>query len=287
MADNVKMRMFILIVLIIISLLLAGGAFYLLQKERAKTLDLQGQLDDLNSKQKMTEMRLEESKKMISTLESKLQDAQAQIDTLTSELQQEKNIKLEALGQIEQLKSELEQQKKLRSNLEKNLSDAQAELKNIQARLKDMEGKKAELEKKIEEFQAKYEGERKTEGVQLGKIVVGPEGAQIQEGPATDMQAQEAAPQTVSGLEQAGALSLGTLEGKVLVVNKDYNFAVINLGSKDGVNIGQVFSVLHNDNFIGDIKIEKVHDSMSAAGFLSADIKDNINEGDKVVLKTK
>ena len=287
MADNVKMRMFILIVLIIISLLLAGGAFYLLQKERAKTLDLQGQLDDLNSKQKMTEMRLEESKKMISTLESKLQDAQAQIDTLTSELQQEKNIKLEALGQIEQLKSELEQQKKLRSNLEKNLSDAQAELKNIQARLKDMEGKKAELEKKIEEFQAKYEGERKTEGVQLGKIVVSPEGAQIQEGPATDIQAQEAAPQTVSGLEQTGALSLGTLEGKVLVVNKDYNFAVINLGSKDGVNIGQVFSVLHNDNFIGDIKIEKVHDSMSAAGFLSADIKDNINEGDKVVLKTK
>ena len=72
-----------------------------------------------------------------------------------------------------------------------------------------------------------------------------------------------------------------------MVLNKEYNFAVINLGSTDGVNIGDLFSVYHNDKYIGDVKIEKVHDSMSAAGFESTAIKDNISEGDKVTQQIK
>jgi hypothetical protein len=73
----------------------------------------------------------------------------------------------------------------------------------------------------------------------------------------------------------------------VLVVNKDYNFAVINLGSKDGVALGNEFAVYRNNKFIGDMKVEKVHDAMSAAGFSSGDMKDKVSEGDKVVQKAK
>jgi hypothetical protein len=76
-------------------------------------------------------------------------------------------------------------------------------------------------------------------------------------------------------------------EGKVLVVNNDYNFIVINLGNKEGVEIGQLFSVYRGNKYIGDVKVEKVHDSMSAAGFVTPDIKDKVNEGDKVVRKNK
>jgi len=62
---------------------------------------------------------------------------------------------------------------------------------------------------------------------------------------------------------------------------------VINIGSKDGVAIGSEFSVFNSDKLLGDIKVEKVRDSMAAAGFVSADLKDKINEGDKVVKKGK
>jgi hypothetical protein len=62
---------------------------------------------------------------------------------------------------------------------------------------------------------------------------------------------------------------------------------VINLGTKDGISSGDVFSIYHNNKYVGDAKLEKVHDSMSAAGFLSEDIKDKVSEGDKVVQKVK
>ena len=73
----------------------------------------------------------------------------------------------------------------------------------------------------------------------------------------------------------------------MLVVNKDYNFAVINVGSKDGVRVGATFSVYHDAEYLGDVKIEKVHDSMAAAGFVTAALKNKIGEGDKVVQKKK
>jgi hypothetical protein len=60
---------------------------------------------------------------------------------------------------------------------------------------------------------------------------------------------------------------------------------VISLGSKDGVKTGDKFSVYHNNRYVGDVTVEKVHDSMAASGFASVDMKDNVSEGDKVVQK--
>ena len=73
----------------------------------------------------------------------------------------------------------------------------------------------------------------------------------------------------------------------VLVVNKDYDFVVTNLGSKDGINAGNILSVYHKNKYLGDIKVERVHDSMSAAGFTATAVKEKIVEGDKVVRKGK
>ncbi len=72
-----------------------------------------------------------------------------------------------------------------------------------------------------------------------------------------------------------------------MVVNKEYNFVVINLGSKDGVSLGDMFTLVRGKSSIGDIKVEKLHDSMSAAGFISEDLKNKVREGDKVVKKAK
>jgi len=58
----------ILIVLIAISLILAGGVFYFLQKERVKTSELQVQLEDINTRLKSTENNLDDSRKRSSGL---------------------------------------------------------------------------------------------------------------------------------------------------------------------------------------------------------------------------
>ena len=265
-----KAKSLILIVIIIISLSFVGGTFYLLQKERAINLALQRDLEDTMVKYRKAESELEGTKKKISTLEVQLKEAQNRVDTLASEVQREKTAKQEVLTQAEQLAADLERQKGMFLDLENKLNLAQEDKQKILARLSELESQRSELEIKLKNFEqgqpAKGQLSKAEGGVELGTIVVAPE--------STSEQKEKNIP--ISGLE-----------GKVLVVNKDYNFVVSNLGSKDGIEIGNILSVYHKNNYLGDVKIEKVHDSMSAAGFLSPDIKDKVSEGDKVVLKAK
>lgn len=279
MSDKTKSPILLLIVLIVVSLSLAGGVFYMLQKERAKNVSLQEELDDVKMKQKVTEAKLDESKKTISGLEIKMQEAKIQIDKISSEFQREKAAKEEALSQITQLKTDLEQQKTLKADLEKKLSQAQKDTDKIQAQLKDLSSKKTELEKKIKDLETQAKAAQ-DQGVELGTVIVTPE-----TGAAVPIQSQAV---TKPAAEKQAAKNAGAaFEGKVLVINKDYNFAVIDLGAKDGIAIGNTFSVLHNNKNIGEVKVEKVHDSMAAAGFVNPDLKDKISEGDKVVRKAK
>ena len=283
MINKARVPIAVLIILILASLFLTGGIYYLLQKERVKNLALNEELTGIKTEQRITETKLAESQKTVSNLELKLQETQAQIDSLTVNLEQEKIAKQEASSQTEQLKTDLERQKSLRSDLENRLTQTQAEAKKTQALLNDLQSKKSELETNIKDLearlqqQAQVQQEAQGQGVELGTIVVSPDAT----APAQKTTAEEA-----SEIEQK-ASSATSPEGKILVVNKDYNFAVINLGSKDGIEIGNTFSVYHNNKYLGDLKVGKVHDSMAAADFVSLEMKDKINEGDKVVQKTK
>jgi predicted nucleic acid-binding Zn-ribbon protein len=278
MLGKEKLPVVLLIVIIVLSLAMAGGVFYFLQQERAKNLALQDDLQEIKTKQKITETKLQDAQKVISDLEVQLREAKGQIDTLTSGLQQEKTAKEQAVGQIEQLRGELEQQKRLRVELEGRLSQAQDNLKKINSQLETLETKRTELEGKIKDL------ETKTEGIELGKIVVNSETPQAPveqiTAPIPPTQQSPVAPTVVQRRPVAG------LEGKVLVVNEEYNFVVINLGSKDGISVNDVFVVSRDNAQIGEIKVEKVHDAMSAAGFSSKDLKGKIREGDKVARKS-
>jgi len=277
MRNNGKVPAVVLIVLFIISLSLAGGAAFLLKKEKAKSQALQEELDDVSAKVKILEGKLDDSKQTAAQLDTQLRDTKTQTEFLSEELKKEKKLSQDTLMELQQVKISLEQQKKLKADTEQKLTQSQADLKKFQAQLKTLEGKKVELENKIKQME-----EAKSEKVELGTIVV----EQQEEAPALPQSAKTPATTKITPAKAKPSGS-SALEGKVLVVNKDYNFVVINLGSRDGVNTNDLFSIYRKNKYIGDIKVEKVHDSMSAANFTSADIKDKVQEGDKVALKNK
>ena len=251
-----------LIGLIFISLALAVGAFYSYQNEHAKTIQLQAQIEELNTRQRITEGKLADSKKVATELQIKLEEAKGQISVLGKELDQEKSARLEASNRLEQFKADLEQQKALRRDIETMLNQAKDNGKRLVEDNKIIRKQKDELEAKIKDLEVG------ANGVELGTVVVNTESVPVK-------------------VEKKSGVSQGkNLEGKVMVVNKDYNFAVINLGSNDGVNIGDQFSVYHGGKIIGEVKVEKVHESMSAAGF-AVELKDTLKEDDKVVQKAK
>lgn len=268
MSNNKGKAVIFLIVFIVVALALGGGAYYLFQQEKAKNADLSQQLEEVKAQQQTTKNELEDAKNKIASLQSNLSDAQLKITDLNSSLEKEKSSKNISLKEIDKLKSDLAKEVSVKAGIQKDLDDSVDSLKAMEARLKEMESKINDLESMKKALEEKVKGlEEKVSNVELGKIVVNPEQGQGGE----------------SG--QAAPAATAQLEGKIAVVNKDYNFAVINLGNKDGVTVGSVFSVIHNNKAVGDLKIEKVHDSMSAAGFVTPDLKDKIAEGDKVELK--
>jgi DNA repair exonuclease SbcCD ATPase subunit len=250
----------------------AATGFYLYQKEHAKNIVLEEQIEELNIKQKITEAKFLEAQKVISTLEEKIKESTAQIDDLNNEISREKASREDVLSSLEQTRQEIEQQKALRLDLENKLSQAQNDIKSMQGKLAAMDSDKVDLELKIKDL------EEKSEGVELGKIVVNSEPAK-----AGNPKGKKKTAEVKVNKEAVSAEKRS--EGKVLVVNKEYNFVVIDLGSKNGVSLGQVFSIYHENNNIGDVKVEKLHDSMSAAGFISEDTKAKVKEGDRVVKK--
>jgi len=271
MTGKARVPVVLLVVLIIISLSIAGSGFYLLQKEKAKNLQLQDKLEEITLNLRITEKSLDEYKNKSSDLEFQLKLAEGNIEKLKSELQQEKTDREQTEAKMELLRQDLGQQKGLRSDLEKRLSQTQDDAKKTQAQIRELEAKKQELEARISDL------EKQSQGVELGKIVVSPENApaEVTEKPAKPVVKKEKITATQGP------------EGKVLVVNKDYNFIVINLGSKDNIGLDDLFSVYHNNKYVGDVRVEKVHESMAAAGFVSSDMKDKVFEGDKVAQKVK
>jgi len=290
MSDKTKLPILaILILLMVVSLLLAFAEYHLLQKEKVKTFALQQDLEGLKAREIQAENELEESKKKIADLLVQFQEAEDKLNSLNSALAEEKKAKADALTQVKQMVTYIEKQKDLKLSIESKLNDTEAKLESALRKLKDSEAKKTELEQKIKSLEVQIEEAQIQESqweekIELGTIQVAPD---IKIATIPDSSVSTGGMASISEEVASGAARTGSKEGKVLVVNKDYNFIVMNLGSKDGVRVGDIFSIYRNNKNIGDVRVEKIHDSMAAADFLIKDMKDQVREGDVVVEKNK
>jgi len=273
MLEKTKVLSIILVILLAVSVIGGVIIYNSYQKERQKVASLQDNLEDLRMRYKLTENKLEDTKKQLAQLENKLEEANNQIEMLNNELSKEKQYKEELSNSLQELKENLKAKEEKETGLQQEIERAQKEIKRLQAKLKNTEEEKTELENKIKNLESMQQ-----EKVELGEIVVEqktPVAGEIKPATKKEEKTKKLFPNRAS------------LEGNVLVVNKDYNFVVINLGKQDGVALNDVFSIYRNEKYLGDVKVEKLHDSMCAAGFVSAGLKEKISEGDRAILKTK
>jgi len=69
---------------------------------------------------------------------------------------------------------------------------------------------------------------------------------------------------------------------KVLDVNKDYGFIVIDAGIKDDIKNGDSLSVFRNKTVVGRVVVEKVSEEISVAKTLYRAVTDAVRKGDAV-----
>ncbi|MBU4589896.1 MAG: hypothetical protein KKG01_03125 [Candidatus Omnitrophica bacterium] len=69
-------------------------------------------------------------------------------------------------------------------------------------------------------------------------------------------------------LEKIVVKSTSSLIGEVLMVNKEHNFIVVDLGRASNLGFGDLLSIYRDDEFIGKAEVERVNEKTCAAAIL-------------------
>jgi len=191
-------------------------------------------------------------------------------DDLSFELVREKKDKRQLLDEVKALKNEhailLRQLKTVnnqRAALEKRVQETEQAKTGLEERLNNMNDM---LEYKLSEvMDVKKDLEKIQEGAQMS--------------PPTSKGSIELPPIIVRSAA-GGVAAPVTYKGKVVAVNKENNFIIIDLGEEDAVKPGIGFNVYHNSNKIAFVEIIQTRKNVSACDIKQASA--SINVGDEV-----
>lgn len=191
-------------------------------------------------------------------------------DSLSSELVREKNDKRQLQDELKALKSE-------HAVLLRQLKTLNNQKASLEARLREAEQAKAALDKRIKDMNEMLE-------YKLSQVMdVKKDLEQIQEGakisPPTSKSYIELPPIVVrsGGVTQPAPT---IYKGKVLAVNKENNFIIIDLGEEEGLKPGVNFDVYHDNTKIATVEVIQTRKNVSACDIKQAST--TINVGDLV-----
>lgn len=197
------------------------------------------------------------------------------LDSLAQEVVREKNDKSKLQEGFRSLKNEnlavsrqLQGLSSRKITLDKRVQDLQEANSAMEKRLAEMETMLSEKVSQIEILKEKFEAlksgrpvsgvKKNGDAVELPAIVVRSTAAdEKKEGPA------------------------GVFPGKVLAVNPENKFVIINLGSDSGVDVGDNFNVYRGTDNIGAIEVIQTRKDISACDIKRESMAFNIGDGIK------
>ena len=269
-----------LLVIAFLGAAVAAANFYVGKNaEQAKRVWAEQQIEVLKKQVSTLEQERDELTKSKTSLEEQTADLTKQAKAVADQLAQEKRAREALTTELAQLrkdslqvKSQLDQEKDEKEALTEDLAKAKQGYQALSNELTTLRQAKEALEKRVKEMLAA----RAKEAEQI--VVTAPGGAAPAGGTA-------AVTPSSTGSKLSAVPAKGGLEGKVLVVNREYDFVVMSLGSKDGVKKGARFAVLRGDKQLLSVEVDKVYDNMAAANMLEEEKKGSeVKEGDTVRL---
>ncbi|MBU1007437.1 MAG: hypothetical protein KKH08_07635 [Candidatus Omnitrophica bacterium] len=262
MSKNFKIVLILLIAASVISAVMAVFSFVGKEREYMKRLLLEDKLSAILKDKKGLEDQIDSSKKAKEEAESKIKKIQEDMADLKAlvkdEKEKNKDMSLdisEKEEKIERLKKDLEIEKKEKLTISKKLEDMEFDYTKAKTDASRLKQEKERLEKRLFDL--------KERSVDLDTIVVNPASYSA----------------TTKSAEPVKEL----MRGRVLVVNREYGFIVIDLGKNDGVEKGIAFEVKDVRDSLGRVEIDKVYDTMSSATVLPGGDVGRMKKGDLVI----
>lgn len=237
-----RLIIILLAILCVVFLTFSMVSFSGLQAEKKTRIATENSLKDLMANKDDLQKQLDEQKKLRADLETQLNDLKGKVtslqdkaEKLAAQIADERKAKEDALAklsrkdeEIAEIKTNWENEKTSRASLQDQFDKLQKEYTTIQKQVETLKVSNQNLSRQVEDLQAKKE-------VELDKIVVRP------------------------GVDA---------EGKVLVVNKEFNFIVVAAGNNKGITPGVTFGIYRDNRLVAKAQVEKVYETMSAANIL-------------------
>lgn len=262
MSKTFRIVLILLVVISIFSATLAVFAFIGKQREYIKRVLLEDKLQATIEDKGRLEKELDSNKKAREALETKIAEMGISVKELSSQIKEVKYENKLAIvdlankkNEIAKLQEDLEKEKREKFSISKKLESLESNYEKAKKDISRLQDERLRLEEKLVELKEKP--------VELDTIVVKPLAGSVPE------EAKEP-PRT-------------PLRGMVLVVNRDYNFVVTDLGQDDDIKKGMVFEIREGTEFLGKAEIDKVYDTMSSATILPGAKISNIKKGNLVI----
>ena len=245
----------ITVISVIISIVCIGASmalFTIAKSDRADKIRFQDKLVEVEKAKKQLSREIEELKLIKDDLEIKLSGLESQTKLLAEKYEKEKS-------QNDVTRDKLSKKEKEHNDIKARLDSVIREKEDIQMLLDGKTAKYNQLKERVDklvEVKNALEGKVKNiiekQGIELERIVVKVEGG---------------------------------LEGKVLVVNRDYNFIVADIGTSEDINLSDILTIFRNGKYVGEAQVEKIYATMSAATIIKETKAGTIRVNDKVILR--
>lgn len=236
---------------------------------KSKT-DLELQLENMREELKTAKLNNADLQKDKGSLELDLsnlirqkQDLEQQlrmIDSMSLELVREKNTAFKLRDDVKSLRDE-------NIMLKRQVKSLRNYRANMQSKLKQLEEEKAGLERRFTEMEFLLENRlsQTTElRQQLDAIRRGEKVEMSQEGAKESVELPPIVVRPQSEVPMSQTTIQGPSMGTILILNKENNFVIIDLGENEGVKIGDTFQVYRQDKVIASIEVIQTRKNIAA-----------------------
>ena len=245
-------------ILLIIIVLLGGLSLYLFisyQSISQKYIILRERNEELGMENRDLSQRLSESRAESRKLLERIGVIQRDLDRISIErdesrrrfeiVSEEKKMLTERLKAVSKLEEEIRLAKEENTILKRQLAQKEDERIRLDKSLREMERERETLNRRLAELERTLEEKKEVLSkekaqVALPPIVVRPERLALPVAP------------------------LPAVSGKIIGVNRDYNFVIIDLGEEQGIKVGRTFRVFRDRKIIGRLEVIQVRSSVSA-----------------------
>ena len=276
-----------LIVVLLVST--ASISIFLLNKETEKRKAVEVALNDAQGTVNRLQGDLKVAQNKAFVLEEKNKEADTRINNLEEEMDVEKGLKEAMKTENVKLKQDLDaaiqEKETIQADLNKQVQDFQVKAKSVEQELQTRDARVKELETKISDVEKKMaDTDAAAQKIKEAQGATATTSAHVSDDPNAATPAAQSADKEVV-LDKIVVNKTDTVKGRVLSVDKETEFIIFDLGAKSGIKQGDVMSVVRGQDYLGDIKVSRVQDEMSAADLIPPFSSRMVRKNDSVVPK--